>query len=370
MSFASSLLSQIRHSGPLTAAEFIELALYHPEHGYYATAERRSGRGGDFITSVDIGPLFGEMLAVQLEEMWRALGQPEVFDLVEAGAGDGRLARDVLHAAAANFPHFHRALRLTLVERSARARAAHVSTLGPHAARLVGSRGDLPDRIHGTIYANELLDAMPPHIVVMTAGGLREIVVTAEGDRLREGIADVSTPLIAEYLERTGVRLEIGERTAVPLQAAAWMRDAARNLERGFLLLIDYGACGIRGNAAATVATHERHTAGTDWLRDPGTRDITTHVNLAALSGEAERAGLAALGATDQTRFLLALGITDRLSDAPDAAALARRRAATALLLPEGLGGTQHVLAFAKMAGLPRLTGLDRNAARSPRIPI
>lgn len=367
MSLSALILSRVRQSGPLTAAEFIELALYHPEHGYYSTAARRSGRRGDFITSVDIGPLFGEMLALQFEEMWRELGRPAGFDLVEAGAGDGRLARDVLDAAAGISPEFYRSLRVTLVERSAPARAAHAATLGRHAARLVGSGGDLPDRIEGAIYANELLDAMPPHIVLMTAGGLREIVVTAQGDQLREALANVSTPRIQEYLDRTGMRLAPGERRDVPLQAAAWIRDAARRLERGFLLLIDYG---VRGHAAGAVATHDRHTGGTDWLRDPGTRDITAHVNLTALTGEAERAGLVALGATDQTHFLLSLGIAGRLSDSPDAPAVARRRAATTLLLPEGLGGTQQVLAFAKMAGLPRLRGLDRNAARDPRIPI
>src|SRR3990170_2046861 len=99
------LLSEIRSRGPMTAAEFMELALYHPSLGYYSRAEQRSGRAGDFYTSVDVGPLFGEMIAAQLAEMWDVLRSrgADAFDIVEAGAGNGRLARDVMDPAARAF---------------------------------------------------------------------------------------------------------------------------------------------------------------------------------------------------------------------------------------------------------------------------
>ncbi|RPJ85209.1 MAG: SAM-dependent methyltransferase, partial [Acidobacteria bacterium] len=142
----------------MSYADFMELALYHPQAGYYSTAVRRSGPQGDFITSVDVGPLFGEALSLQFVRMWRQLGAPPSLDLVEAGAGDGRLSRDVLDAAVSN-PAFYDSIRLHLVERSVAARAAQQDTLAGHSAPFVSSRERLPERFAGVLFANELLDA-------------------------------------------------------------------------------------------------------------------------------------------------------------------------------------------------------------------
>src|SRR5436190_1257647 len=130
------LVTLIRENGPITVAVFMEAALYHPGHGYYATEARRSGRGGDFYTSVDAGSLFGETLAGYLARRWIEMARPDAFDLVEAGAGNGRLARDVADAAAREYPDFYETLRLHLVERSADARLeagwrAEVNLLAP-----------------------------------------------------------------------------------------------------------------------------------------------------------------------------------------------------------------------------------------------
>src|SRR5918995_4498439 len=111
------VLQRIRDRGPITVADFMSLALYHPEHGYYARAERRTGRNGDFFTSVDVGPLFGALLGRQFAEMWRVLGE-DTCDLVEAAASNGQLARDVLDWAQANDPEFYDAVRLIAVESS------------------------------------------------------------------------------------------------------------------------------------------------------------------------------------------------------------------------------------------------------------
>jgi SAM-dependent MidA family methyltransferase len=147
-------------------AAFIDLALYHPELGYYARAAQRSGRAGDFFTSVDVGPLFGQLLQVQLAEMWRLLGsashtQDGRFDLVEAGAGNGRLSADILRAARSHDANFYNAVRLHLVEASAAARAAQPATLGDLGDRLSASSDALPASFEGVLVANELLDALP-----------------------------------------------------------------------------------------------------------------------------------------------------------------------------------------------------------------
>lgn len=364
MSLSPVVVSRIREGGPLTVAEFMELALYDPELGYYSRAAQRSGRDGDFFTSVDAGPLFGELLAVQLDEMWtvlRAQGA-DAFDLVEAGAGNGRLARDILDAAARDHPDFYANVRVTLVERSATARDAHRAMLAPHAARLAGSRADLPASVTGAIYANELLDALPVHVVTMTARGLREIVVAERNGALIEADAALS-PELDRHLTLNPVTLDAGSRIEVGLAAERWIRAASGALARGFLLVFDYGH-GARelqspAHAGGTLMAYHAHTAhAVRWLDAPGEYDITSDVDLTAVRNAAERAGLDTVGITDQTYFLLALGLADRLETGDDRRALRRRLAARTLIMPGGLGSTMKAMVFAKGVAAPPLRGL------------
>ena len=311
-----------------------------------------------------MGPLFGRLVAVQLAEMWRLLDRPATFDLVEAAAGNGRLARDVLDAAAADDAAFHAAVRLHLVEASAPARAAQPATLGPHAAALASSGPDLPASFAGALVANELLDALPPRAVVMREDGLRERVVALAGDAFVEADGPPAPPDLVAYLERVGARLEPGWRAEVNLAAERWVADAARRLARGFLIFVDYGHDAATlysaSHAAGTLASFRRHAsdpAPGGWLKAPGTQDITAHVDLTAVRLAAEREGLETLAALDQTYFLLGLGAADRLADrtGDEVADLKRRLALKTLLLPGGLGSTHKVLVFGKAVGRPRL---------------
>mgnify|MGYP006195705269 CR=1 FL=1 len=362
---------RIRDRGPLTVADFMSLALYHPEHGYYAGAARRTGRAGDFFTSVDVGPTFGALLARQFADMWRKLrdprsgaGDPE-FDLVEAAASNGQLARDVLDRAAARDPEFYDAIRLHLVESSAAARAAQAGTLGPHAPTLASSGARLPDAVHGVIFANELLDALPVHRVIMTEHGLREQYVdVGPGGQLVTRAGRPSSEALERYFEAAGVRLEPGWRAEVNLAALAWTARAALALHRGFLLLIDYGHPAAElysaAHAAGTLTTYRRHVSGEGWLEEPGSRDITSHVDLTSVRRAAEEMGCTTLGVADQTYFLLALGLGEELANTGSSLAETKRRLALkTLLVPGGLGSTHKVLAFARGAGTPELLGLS-----------
>jgi SAM-dependent MidA family methyltransferase len=351
--------SEIQAGGPITAARFIDVALYHPELGYYARAGRRSGRGGDFFTSVDVGPLFGEMLAVQIAQCLDLLGVPST--LVEAGAGNGRLARDVLDALSQERPDLYSTTQLQLSERSGRARGEQRDVLGPHAARLAASDDDLPRGATGVIYANELLDALPVHVVVMRPDGLREIFVAEKDGALVEVEQPPSAPELHAYLDRVGIRLQPGGRAEINLAAARWIASASRALERGFLIVIDYGHEADElysgSHATGTLTTFAGHRAedrAGAWLLDPGQRDITSHVDLTSVRLDAERAGLTTLGITDQTYFLLGLGIADRLDER-----FSRTGQAKTLLLPGGLGSTHKVMIFGKAIGKPRLKGLS-----------
>ena len=401
MSHLRTLIAdRIRTEGPISVAEFMRLSLYHPSYGYYARASRRTGRAGDFFTSVDVGPVFGELLARQFAEMWEivqpAAGcrppaafdsnpnpesrtpNPEFFDLVEAGAGSGRLARDVLDALALHHPALYSRVRLHLVEIAAAARAAQIETLGPHASTLVFSSESLPKSVTGVIFANELLDALPTHAVVMAKEGLREVFIdvkSADGNdpEFVEFGGEPSTPELERYLAAAGVQLEPGWHAEINLEAPAWIRQAARSLQRGFLMLLDYGheaaALYSTSHSAGTLTTFQHHTSGNraSMLQDPGEHDITAHVDLTTVTRTAEAAGLGTLGRLDQTYFLLGLGLAGmlderRLLEAPalsEVEGLKKRLALKTLMLPGGLGSTLKVLIFGKDVGIPKLKGLS-----------
>jgi len=360
------IVSRIRDRGPMTAAAFMELALYHPELGYYASAERRSGAGGDFFTSVDAGPLFGEMIAEQMAEMWRALESAGAthFDLVEAGAGSGRLTRDVLDAAARLHPALYERLRVTLVERSTAARAAQASTLTDHDAVIGASQASLPSRLTGLLLANELLDAMPVHLMTVRDGIIREVHVTEHHGRLLELELEPSDPALSGRLRDPDAALPSVWRGEISLEAERWIAAAGQAIERGFMLLFDYGheQMELRSatHAGGTLTTYRSHAADrAGWLSDPGSQDLTAHVDLTAIRAAARSAGFDDLGCVDQTYFLVGLGLTDRIPTTSDPAAIARRLAAKTLILPGGLGSTMKVMAFAKNLGRPSLLGMS-----------
>jgi SAM-dependent MidA family methyltransferase len=373
----------IRERGPLTVAAFMDLALYDSEHGYYARTAQRSGRAGDFFTSVDVGPLFGELMETQLAEMALILNssfQLPHFDLVEAGAGNGRLAADILRSARAHHPNVYESLRLHLVEAGDEARAAQRATLGETADRLASSGNALPPSFEGVLIANELLDAFPVHQVVMRAEGLREVYVQAtDGARPFQGRdhlggperaalhlveGPLSTPALAEYLDRLGVTLEPGWRVEINLRAVDWIRDAARRLRRGFIILIDYGHEARElyspTHSAGTLTTFARHqSSGPEsapdapaWLRHPGEQDITAHVDFTSVRAAAEAEGVTTIAFLDQTYFLM--GLVSGWS----AKALAERASALkTLIMPGGIGSTHKVLILGKNVGTPALQG-------------
>ncbi len=395
------ILNAIRERGPMTVAAFMELALYDSDAGYYARAARRSGRAGDFFTSVDVGPLFGELLESQIAEMLTLLEGAEAystaedtedaegshssaspapsavipssasstpFDLVEAAAGNGRLSRDILCAARRRGSALYNRIRLHLIEASAEARAAQRDVLGDVGDRLVSSGATLPDAFEGILVANELLDAMPVHQVVMRHGRLLEVFVTAVGDRLTTCEGEPSTPELADYLAGANVTLETGSRAEVNLHASEWIRDVARRLRRGFVILIDYGHDARElyspAHAGGTLTTFARHTmsgpeqAGEPaWLGTPGDRDITAHVDFTGVRLAAEESGFDVLGLVDQTYFLLGLADPAQVSSGSDAASVKRRLALKTLMMPGGLGSTHKVLLLGKNVGTPSLRG-------------
>ena len=274
----------------------------------------------------------------------------------------------MLDAACAHSPEFYRSIRLHLVERSGVARSAQAATLARHRAGLVSSEAALPERFEGVLIANELLDALPVHQVVMR-DALREVYVVARDaapGRLVLVEGPPSTPALAEYLARLDVELQAGWRVEINLQAVDWIRDVARRLQRGFVIVIDYGheardLYSASHSGGTLTAFRQHRSAGPEsgapeWLRSAGEQDMTSHVDFTSLRAAAESEGLQTLGFLDQTYFLLGL----LPPDTGDGEAMSRPqtvRMLKTLIVPGGLGSTHKVMIFGKGVGTPILRG-------------
>jgi SAM-dependent MidA family methyltransferase len=338
---AESLLEEIRDridsAGPLPFESFMRLALYHPRHGYYAT--RVPGEGGHYGTSPSVSPWFGRLVMRELQAMWRALGCPEEFTVIEVGPGRGDLAAAALGAAGPLGP----ALRWRFVERFASVAEIQRRRLGAAAARVEWSPHlGVPPAAAGCVIAHEVLDNFPVHLLETGAGAtaVQEVYVTVAGSGLAERLGPLSDPAL---LDQATVPSAPGRRFEVCSDLDAFARDAAGALGRGYLLVIDYGdreEALWASNPRGTVVTYGPEGFGSDPLRDPGARDITADVNFSAVARATERAGFQPQQFVTQRDWLLGLGLADEaaaLERAADAAWAEDRREA-ALAIEEQLG--------------------------------
>ncbi len=345
---------------------FMELALYHPEFGYYASGRARIGRSGDFFTNVSVGPLFGRLLARQVAEMWRTLGAPADFAIIEQGAHGGDLAADVLGGLRDIFPECHESVRYLVVEPFAKLAARQRERLAAFAGRMkwVRALGDVhvADGVH---LSNELPDAFPVHLVKWSGGAWREQMVVAQQGRFvfAEGAAPAGA--LREACARIPGPLPEGYTTEVNLAAAAWIREVAATLQRGFVLAVDYGFPRLEYYAptriAGTLSAYANHRRERDPLARPGEIDLTAHVEFDSLIEAATAAGLRLEGFTDQHHFTVGLGM-EHFADGANAA---ERRAFQTLMHPQFMGTSFMVAAFAKGVAPPALLAGFR-FARSP----
>jgi len=219
------LAERIGATGPISFAEYMRECLYHPQFGYYSKAEAR--RFADYYTSVDVHPIFGRLLARQLSEMWKFLGRPGEFFAVEAGAGVGRLAGQILDFAAREMPDFYRAVRYFAVEKAAARRERQRETLAKHLADgRATPAAELPSDIAaGCILSNELLDAFPVHRVCLERGTLREVYVAFDGRSLREELGPVTSPEIGNYFQEQRITWREGQQAEVSLPGRESIRE-------------------------------------------------------------------------------------------------------------------------------------------------
>ena len=326
----------IRKEGRITFARFMQSCLYSPAGGFYSA---RGGRISDhFRTSPTSHPVFGALIARQLEQMWHLLGDPPVFHVIEVGSGDGILAQSIVDACRRTAPRFARALYYVCADYEPGWLQSPEHTLdwdvgggdgtstgepgGNVGIQRVKTEGLRAFRnVVGCVLCNELIDNFPVHRFVIQDGRVREVFVTLVEGNLAEAPDEPSSPLIADRLAGLGLSLPEGFRGEVNLALEDWTGELARVLERGFVLTIDYGQSAAdlysSRNADGTLVCFNRHAVGSDPYRDIGQQDITCQVDFTSLMEMGERHGLATLGYAAQSQFLGNLGFASFLDDLP-----------------------------------------------------
>jgi len=349
--------AEIRRSGPMTFARFMDLALYDPDGGYYRSAELRPGRHGDFITAPELHPIFGHAVSRLLAEAWERLGRPDRFVVREHGAGGGALAEAVLRGLETDGSDLRRAIRYQPAEIDAR-------RAGTFVERLAGAGfGDVMEPVHerpvtGVVLANEVLDALPVHRVGVREGRLLERYVALAGDAFVDHWAEPSTPALAARLEAEAIVLAEDQVAEVSLVVDRWVGAAAAGLARGLLVLIDYGAPAgelydVRRRPHGTLRAYVRHHVHDRVYDHIGRQDLTAHVDVTAVETAAHGAGLTTVGITTQAAFLVGSGTEDilRRIQADPATTLAEYvelRAALMRLLDPAAMGRFRVMAFGR----------------------
>jgi SAM-dependent MidA family methyltransferase len=343
---------------------YMQLALYAPALGYYTAGAIKLGGSGDFVTAPELSPLFSRTLARQVGEILSVTGG----DVLELGAGSGRMAADVLQALAQSGPLPARYLILEVSGELAARQRQRLHALAPHLASRVAWIDRAPSAFRGVIVCNELLDALPVRLIRWEADGIRERGVAWSGGAFTWD----DRPLIEQPLLSQARRLnppppylsEIGR------VGPALVGTLARVLERGALLLVDYGF-GEREyyhpqRSQGTLMCHFRHRAHDDPFFLPGLQDITSHIDFSAVAGAATDAGVELLGYSTQANFLINLGITDLMaltSAANTATYLPLAAQAQTLLSPAEMGELFKVLALGR--GIDRsLTGFSSGDLR------
>jgi SAM-dependent MidA family methyltransferase len=309
---ADLLAAEIRARGPIPFRRFMEMSLYHPVHGYYRSARDPFGKQGDFYTAEQIQPVFGILMAARIRQLWRECGEPPDFTVVELGAG-----------------------RREMAEAFAPWNYVPVDI----------ASGALPERFRGVVFSNEFFDALPVDVAVWRAGEFREQLVGLREDKFHWETGGPLRDEAAAFLHRYLPAPEEGNWYEANLESLAWLERFASRMVSGFLLTIDYGYTrreSIRFPAGSLMGYH-RHTARENVLEDPGSRDITAHVNFSALEEYGTGLGFDSRGVESLARTLLTAGEPDGFAAALQSGEDPARRMQLKTLL-FGMGETFRVL--------------------------
>jgi SAM-dependent MidA family methyltransferase len=400
---AAILRDEIRSRGPVSFREFMSRCLYDQAHGFYATGGDRIGRGGDFFTSVSVGPVFGELLAEHAARTWERVGRPPSFSLIEAGAHDGRLAADILTALSRNSPALFDCVRVQIIEAVPSLHAAQAANLerwrgkvrwidpaggagfqlaAPAAPQIENQSVFVEDKLEACptrgganlssandkretyptgqcVIANELLDAFPVERVRFDGFAWRRLMVAVDSNGeftwLAEKINDTALDAFARSL---GGEFPAGYTTEFCPGISGWCASIAALLSNGALVVIDYGREAADYHAPhrmeGTLRGYHRHRRLDDPFAAPGETDLTADVNFTHLREAARSAGLIPISTKSQEQFLTGLAAarfagTGTAADSPIDSKWLRQF--QTLTHPGLMGAAFHVLEFQKPTG-------------------
>lgn len=355
---AEKLRERIRCEGPISFRDWMETALYDERDGYYARRDlERWGRLGDYRTAPERAPLFAATFARYFAKLYKELGAPQSWTIFEAGAGAGHFALGVLETLRRDHPHIFSATRYVIDEVSADGVDRASQRLKEFADRVQHGRlSDISEPVsNGIVFANELLDAFPVHRVKLRDGKLFELCVGLDEEGSfawmeRERVA----PQLASYFSRSGMELAEGQVAEVNLEVEEWMKSAASVFQRGYLVLVDYGAEASElytapQRRAGTLRAFSQHRFADDLLARPGEQDLTTTVDWTNVKRIGELLGLEAMSFERQDQFLLRAGLLEQLEEMAAATenqteALVLRSSVRELILPGGMSESFQVL--------------------------
>lgn len=379
------IIQKIKSEGPITFKAFMEIALYEPDLGYYTSQNTKIGKAGDFYTSSHLHPIFGAMIGKQTEEMWEIMGKPSVFQIIEIGSGAGYLCKDMLdyfkgvkgsrvhpsqcygewNQGASKEKEIYKHLQYSIVELNPAMRENQKSLLSDFSdkVRWASSIRELSN-IRGCFLSNELLDSFPVHLIEME-DEIKEIFVSAEGERLIEIKGKPSTDEILSYLKEFSIELQKGYRTEINLQIKDWLNEVNNALTDGFILTIDYGYPArdyySEDRNRGTLLCYHKHQVTEDPYQNIGEQDITAHVNFSSVKKWGEELGIKTIGFCQQGTFLISLGIDEAIAEiyknSPDY--LFEVAKIKGLILPGTMGETHKVMIQYKGKGEPELKGFS-----------
>ncbi len=307
----------------LTFYEFMKMALYEPELGYYTKDKTKIGKNADFYTSSSVGPIFGQTIANSFIEILPYTTDHQSYMILEIGGGNGRFARDVLNFLKESQPSIYDKLQYYMLEVSPYHKKLQYDNVKEHVDHFiwVQTLEEIPRPFEGIVFSNELLDSFPVHKVKKIDGEIKEVYVTwNEKEESFEELTDkISDSRLVEYFEEQGVSIKEGQTAEINLDAIEWVNNISQLLDKGYILTIDYGYPADELYAShrheGSLMCYYQHVANDDPYKNIGDQDITCHVNFTAIMYYGERLGLENVWFTTQSKFLMNNGILNYLSE-------------------------------------------------------
>ncbi len=357
------IIDKIKKQGPLTFENFMEMALYEPGLGYYATNKLEIGKAGDFYTSQHVHSIFGSMLGRQIKGMWEIMGKPSNFLIIEPGAGVGYTCKDIMDYL--NKEGLLGSFTYVIIEKNSFFQEKQKNLLENYLDNVTwsDSLAEL-DKMKGCIFSNELLDSFPVHLIQMD-DELKEIHVTADNNNLHELRGHPHNSALADYVKEFSLELPEGYRTEINLRIKDWLVTIQHILSEGFILTIDYGYpsheyYSPERNRGTLLCYHKHETTENPYM-NVGEQDMTAHINFSSVKKWGEELGFDTLGFCNQGTYLVSLGIDEMIQEllANQKDYLFEVAKIKKLILPGTIGETHKVMIQYKGKQIPELRGFS-----------